>query len=366
MARNGKIARLPREIRTRLNTRLLDGHQGKQIVQWLNSLPEVREVLDQKFEGRAVNEQNLSDWRQGGYEEWLAHEDIQAQMVELDADQEELRHTARGEALTKHLAAAFAFCYAAILARPGLELVEKSPGHLRALRSIALVVVKLRRGEQNEARLKIENERWNLARSQMAEEKAETLQRKQMEALAAPIWAAVKMGKRTVEFGAGNAARLAAEMLREIETCPDPAHFQSKVLAPRSPEEWLRFFQELAKDPPAMPSPVQAALDTLHEIDAGLGFETKIRPPSSMSKPGSPSPKPAKRRPRRRSPAPRASRPPSPARPSPKAPLGATPPEPSGNQGPPPALRPAVPPPSQSDPTGPLPPDPVPSGPHQG
>jgi hypothetical protein len=329
MARNGKIARLPRNIRAQLNTRLQDGHDGKQIVQWLNSLPQVKEVLAQRFDGRPINEQNLSDWRQGGYEEWLAHEDILAQADELDANQEELGDAARCDALTDHLAAAVAFRYGAILARPGLELDEKSHGQLRALRSIAQVVVKLRRSDQNAARLKIETERWNLARSQMAEEKAETVQRKQREALAAPIWAAVKMGERAVEFGGGKAARFAAEMLREIETCPDPAHFQSKVLAAQSPEEWRRYAQEMAKNPPVMRSPVQAALDTLYEMETGLGIKTKIRPPQSASQPPRPSPKPAKRRPARRSPVPRTVRPP--------------------------AVRPADPPPSQSNPARPMP-----------
>jgi hypothetical protein len=34
---------------------------------WLNSLPEVQARLATEFDGRAVNEQNLSAWKQGGY-----------------------------------------------------------------------------------------------------------------------------------------------------------------------------------------------------------------------------------------------------------------------------------------------------------
>ena len=45
MARIGKIARLPRAVRIQLNFRLQDGEEGKQIVQWLNSLPHVKRVL---------------------------------------------------------------------------------------------------------------------------------------------------------------------------------------------------------------------------------------------------------------------------------------------------------------------------------
>jgi hypothetical protein len=42
-------------------------------------LPEVKERLTEKFEGRPINEQNLTNWRQGGYKEWLAHQEILAQ-----------------------------------------------------------------------------------------------------------------------------------------------------------------------------------------------------------------------------------------------------------------------------------------------
>ena len=59
MARIGKIARLPGGIRAQLNTRLQDGEEGKEIILWLNSLPEVKEVLAKKFDGRPINDQNL-------------------------------------------------------------------------------------------------------------------------------------------------------------------------------------------------------------------------------------------------------------------------------------------------------------------
>jgi len=44
MGRIGKIARLPRSIRTTLNNRIEDGEPGTKLVQWLNSLDEVKEV----------------------------------------------------------------------------------------------------------------------------------------------------------------------------------------------------------------------------------------------------------------------------------------------------------------------------------
>jgi hypothetical protein len=65
MTRNGKIARLPAAIRTELNQRILDGEQGQPLVQWLNGLPKVQAVLQGQFDGHAITENNLSQWRNG-------------------------------------------------------------------------------------------------------------------------------------------------------------------------------------------------------------------------------------------------------------------------------------------------------------
>ena len=45
MTRLGKIGRLPREIREKLNQRLADGEIGKGLVDWLNGLQESRRCL---------------------------------------------------------------------------------------------------------------------------------------------------------------------------------------------------------------------------------------------------------------------------------------------------------------------------------
>lgn len=68
----GKIAQLPHKIREQLNRRLRNGEQGPELLPWLNELPAVKKVLAAHFDGKAINHQNLSAWRQGGYERWLA------------------------------------------------------------------------------------------------------------------------------------------------------------------------------------------------------------------------------------------------------------------------------------------------------
>ena len=72
MSRKGKIARLPLAIREELNQRLLEGQSGGKILPWLNARPEVQAILAEDFEGLRVNDNNLSEWRRGGYAEWIA------------------------------------------------------------------------------------------------------------------------------------------------------------------------------------------------------------------------------------------------------------------------------------------------------
>ncbi len=75
MARQGKIARLPERVRRRVNEALLDNRTAEEILGWLNVMPEVRAVLDEHFGGRDISPQNLSEWRGGGFEEWMEDED---------------------------------------------------------------------------------------------------------------------------------------------------------------------------------------------------------------------------------------------------------------------------------------------------
>jgi hypothetical protein len=298
MARYGKIARLPRGIRAQLNIRLQDNADGAQILAWLNSLPEVRKILAENFDARPINKQNLSDWRLGGFKEWLIHQDILSHAQQLAANQQELQTVIPGRSFTDHLAGAVAFRYAAILAAAGVELDEKSRAQLRSLGRACQAVVKLRRSDHNAARLKIETERWERVREQMDSDRADALKRRQREDLAAPVWGALKKAERFVQFGGGKAARMAADLLEEIENCPDPAHFDSKVLASLSVPELRRDIQELTNNPPKKKTPVQAAAEMLEEIDAYLAkSESKDQPAQPPSKPRRRCQKPARRRP---------------------------------------------------------------------
>jgi hypothetical protein len=88
--RRGKIARLPRETREELNSRLDDGQEAAQILPWLNKLPEVREAMSLFFNDAPISPQNLSAWRQGGFQEWLLHNQLLDSAAHLRENVEEL------------------------------------------------------------------------------------------------------------------------------------------------------------------------------------------------------------------------------------------------------------------------------------
>lgn len=150
--RNGKIARLPLHLREQLNRRLQDGQQGKKLVAWLNALPEVRAITAEEFGGRPVREQNLSEWKQGGYRDWLALEDARHVTARLNEELAECGGDV-SQALSETLARWLAVRYAVATRR----LVEtEGPEQWRLLRELCGDVVELRRGDHSARRLELE------------------------------------------------------------------------------------------------------------------------------------------------------------------------------------------------------------------
>jgi hypothetical protein len=69
--RTGKIGRCPPEIREEVNRRLFDGQPASKILPWLNAQESVLRILDEYFNEQPVDAGNLSEWRGGGYQDWL-------------------------------------------------------------------------------------------------------------------------------------------------------------------------------------------------------------------------------------------------------------------------------------------------------
>jgi len=159
MTRTGKIARLPRDIRNQLNRRLQDGEPGNRLVEWLNGLPEVRQVLAGDFGGRDISEQNLSEWKQGGHQDWLARQETLACARELAGDASELAETAEGS-LADHLATVLSARYAVLVSGWNGEMDDAFRRKARALRTLCQDIVELRRGDHFAERLRLDLERF--------------------------------------------------------------------------------------------------------------------------------------------------------------------------------------------------------------
>jgi hypothetical protein len=176
MARNGKIARLPRDIRDELNRRLHNGEQGGPLLAWLNAVPAVPAVLARDFGGCVISKQNLCEWRAGGFAEWQARQETLEQARELAADAREITAATDGR-LTDHLATVLAVRYASALSSWNGEVTEDFRKKLRALRGLCQDIVELRRGDHSGARLKMEQERLEREREKTEEEVVEHFQR---------------------------------------------------------------------------------------------------------------------------------------------------------------------------------------------
>ncbi len=155
MTRIGKIARLPHELREELNRRLQDGEPGAELVGWLNELPEVQSVLAEHFAGRPITEQNLSEWKQGGYGDWLAHQQALEAVGRIAGEVDELESAVKDRSVTELLAQWLAArCLAA--ARAWAQKDPTDPEAMRQLRQLCQEAVRLGRLELQIRRVETE------------------------------------------------------------------------------------------------------------------------------------------------------------------------------------------------------------------
>ena len=166
MTRTGKIARLPREIRQQLNQRLCDGHQAKSLLPWLNSLPEVRAIMDAQFDGRSISAGNLTEWKNGGYREWQASQHA-LQFFENLQDKHTLGHKYLSGPLTAKLAHWAALHFAAMAHSIILGADDQQTKWAR-LRELCADIARLRRGDLYAERISLDREWLALEQSNSA------------------------------------------------------------------------------------------------------------------------------------------------------------------------------------------------------
>jgi hypothetical protein len=163
--RTGKIARLPRSVRDELNRRLDEGEPGKKLVAWLNSLPEVQAIVTAEFGGKPIREQNLSEWKHGGYRDWQAQQEsleIAGRLGEHAAEWAREGRAPLTDTMAHWLAARYAVATRRVAETGGRE-------GWRLLREMCGDVAELRKGDHSAERLRIDRQRLELEKAKSEE-----------------------------------------------------------------------------------------------------------------------------------------------------------------------------------------------------
>jgi hypothetical protein len=167
---NSKISHLPKKLRDELGRRIEDGQPGPEIVQWLNDQPEVQAVLEERFAGRPINEQNLSDWKHHGHVEWLWRQENHAAAVRLLEESDDLDDLMHSHSLTER----FAALMTGELTRLAIKLLEYEANpdiRWRKVCEINRQLSILRRDEHRLMLIRLKQRQW-LARCQASEARA--------------------------------------------------------------------------------------------------------------------------------------------------------------------------------------------------
>ncbi len=174
--RNGKIARLSKHLREEINRRLQNGEPAESILRWLNKQPECRKVMAELFDGRPISKHNLSEWKQGGYEDWLRKEECVVRVRAMMEQAEELEGQDEGEDgnegevpnIAGRLAAVLEMQLAEVTSQ--LDEIADPEQRWKRTREILRELDRLRRGDHHAQRVALAQQKWDDERDQKEEE----------------------------------------------------------------------------------------------------------------------------------------------------------------------------------------------------
>jgi len=207
--RNGKIARLPHEVREQLNQRLERAQPSPKLLDWLNAVPEVQEAIQEDFDGEPVSRQNLSQWRQGGFQEWQARRDLcdDARDVAQCAEKmDECKDRELADAAATVLAARFG----SLIANWNGEVDAKFEAKTRVLNGLCRSVVQLQRGTHQANRESLEVDR-------LMKEKEEREHEELKQKLLRPFWISLGVPKAAKLFGGGATGEKLAQYFMSVQ-----------------------------------------------------------------------------------------------------------------------------------------------------
>ena len=173
MNTTSKIARLPRDLRNKLNRCLDDAQPGNEILQWLNRDKTVRKILANQFDATPITKQNLSAWKTGdGFLNWKNNRDALDLAKELGGDADETfsefgNNDEGSPAFADKMALWFSVRYM-VMARNLIASVQNADLEKQesAMRRILRDLSALRRSEHSAGRLRLEHKRLEFQKTQ--------------------------------------------------------------------------------------------------------------------------------------------------------------------------------------------------------
>ncbi|MGD0813768.1 MAG: hypothetical protein ABSA83_09205, partial [Verrucomicrobiota bacterium] len=236
---NGKIAHLPRSIRDLLNERLDRSQPASQILPWLNGLEEVQEFIKEEFDGVPISEQNLSQWRQGGFQEWLVRRELCLEAGDVTELAEGMQEETGQGVLADDVAVILSARFGTLLAKWDGEVDAKFEAKSRALNRICRSVVQLQHGMHRARR-----EAFEYARQCEEQHKAEMKEMRQK--MVQPLMDGALVPSMAYAYGGGKLGRKIAAYVLAVQRGDTDAKLDV------SPADT---FDE---DPPRKPKPLKA------------------------------------------------------------------------------------------------------------
>lgn len=227
MTRNGKIARLSKKVRDSLNVRLQDGEPGPKILQWLNGLYETQDMLDCLFDSRPINEQNLSEWRQGGYQDYLRDQQTTERVQRLAERAQDIDKASDGVGFADRLSSLLAAELADVIEKLG-EIADPNE-RWRRLQEVSRELQRLRSEDHNARRVQMHQADWQRERDREKEKKEKQAENKEKNELIHLFWASHHQPLVVKSLGGGEYGEKWADWLFRLENdLPMPDWWQNR------------------------------------------------------------------------------------------------------------------------------------------
>lgn len=212
----GKIGRLPKCTRDELGRRIEDGEPGKEIVKWLNDLPDVQEILKDQFGGRAITEQNLTEWKQTGHREWERHRAACEKLRWLTERADDFENEADGLEISDRLGSILV-AELASHAEQMLKDITDPKERWRLMREFLRELRHLRHEDHIGQRNQLQRERWEREVERQNEEDLERMKQEGKKRLRGMCFSVLENKTMADLFGGGEQGARMAEMLHRIE-----------------------------------------------------------------------------------------------------------------------------------------------------